>query len=121
MGSYTNGPYPYEPLDIENNDATDITISSATVHGTLNCAGAGNTLVILYYGTTDGGTTKASWDSEASLGTQLAGSLSTNITGLSENTTYYLMRHSRICKQLDRNELQRADFIVTRERCGIGA
>jgi len=69
--------------------ATNIQYNQADLCGNLTSTGDTPTYVTLYWGTTDGGTDKESWENTNSFGLRAPGLLSTNITGLNDATTYY--------------------------------
>jgi len=68
--------------------ATDIDISSATLHGEVTDTAGETPSVTLYYGQADAGESAGSWDHSVSLGTQ-SSTFSTSISGLAVGTTYY--------------------------------
>ena len=70
--------------------ATDIMAVSATMNGSLTSTGSSATAVTLFWGTTDELANGLQWQhAEPFPGTYGVGSLPTNITGLTEDTTYY--------------------------------
>ena len=74
---------------INNGSATNTTMTSAAINGYLSSTGGAPTKVWVYWGEVDGGTNKAAWAHAGSFGYIGAGSLSTNLTGLSSGYTYY--------------------------------
>jgi hypothetical protein len=68
---------------------SDITSSSARLNGELTSTGGENPTVHIYWGDDDAGTTPGSWDTDVSLGTLAAGTFYTDISSLSNGTTYY--------------------------------
>jgi hypothetical protein len=89
--SFTTQPSPDLP-EVENLAASDVGLDLATLNGELlnNGAGADQSDITIYWGTTDGGTDDAAWQnsvSAASLTTP--GTFSANLTGLTQNTLYY--------------------------------
>lgn len=69
--------------------ATDVTDTSARLNGNLVCDGGLDTTVTVYWGDNDGGTTEDDWDHSISLGTRTEGPFYTDISDLTEGTTYY--------------------------------
>ena len=63
--------------------------SSAVLPGTLVYDGGLSTSVSIFWGTTDGGTNKASWGNTNSLGPLTSGTLFSNIVNVSASTPYY--------------------------------
>ena len=61
---------------------------------TLWSAGKSPTTVFVHWGTNDCGATATGWDHVQTLGTSTVGPLSTNVTGLSRNTTYFYRFHA---------------------------
>jgi hypothetical protein len=86
QGNQTNGPYA--AATVSNVPASAILIRSATLGGNVTSTGGAIPEVLVYYGTTDGGTNAGAWASSSYLGPQSA-SFSQNINGLSANTAYY--------------------------------
>ena len=75
--------------DITSLPATDIGTNAVTLVGSLTSTGSSATAVTVYWGPNDGGTTPANWTNTIPFpGTQNPGTLSTNITGLSDRTSY---------------------------------
>ncbi|MEM7393167.1 MAG: PA14 domain-containing protein, partial [Verrucomicrobiota bacterium] len=91
----TLGPVTFlktgSPL-IQVDPASGITMSSATLNGTLTATGGSPTEVFVYFGANDAGTVKAAWDLETPLGT-VTGippvAYAPNISGLSTGTCYF--------------------------------
>ncbi len=73
---------------VSNTAATSIAANSATVGGSITRVGVDTPNVTIYYGTGNGGTTIANWQSSVNLGPQTA-AFSTGITGLLPLTRYY--------------------------------
>ena len=69
--------------------ATNVENNDARLNGELTNDGNDPTTVTVFYGTSDGGTTPASWSSNASLGAQAVGTFSYNAGSLIDNTLYY--------------------------------
>lgn len=75
---------------IANSGSSSIGTTTATVSGNLSSTGGSPTAVWVYYKAgSDGGTVKGNWTSSQSLGSQAAGTVNQNLTGLTSNTTYY--------------------------------
>lgn len=79
---------PVAPPSIENLAATELTIATARVGVNVTNAGGKAPAVMLFYGSSDGGTNPAAWQHQVSLGT-VASSGSTVIGGLSSAAAYY--------------------------------
>ncbi len=60
----------------------------ATLNGQVLFTGDSPTVITLFYGTSDGGTNSANWQSSVSIGAQ-AGIFAETVNGLSPSTTYY--------------------------------
>jgi formylglycine-generating enzyme required for sulfatase activity len=69
--------------------ASNVANVSATLKGSLVSTGSAATVVSVYWGTTDQGTSTVGWDHVVNLGQCPAGAVSTDITGLTQGTTYY--------------------------------
>ena len=80
-------PSPSPPV-VVNQPATNVTIFWATLRGQVTSTGNAPPDVTIYWGSSDGGITVASWANAASTGTQ-SGAFSKLITGLAPSTTYY--------------------------------
>jgi len=76
------------PPAVGNAAARDIQSTQATLNGTVFSTGGETPNVVLYYGTSDGGSSAAAWAHQAAIGPQ-AGRFSLTITGLTASTTYY--------------------------------
>ncbi|MGA2245794.1 MAG: PA14 domain-containing protein [Verrucomicrobiota bacterium] len=77
-----------ELAQVTNTAATAVGASFATLNGQVLSTGGSPTGVILYYGTTNGGTNAGAWSQRVSLGAQ-TGAFAQSISGLSSNTVYY--------------------------------
>ncbi|MBI9018582.1 MAG: hypothetical protein JEZ07_15120 [Phycisphaerae bacterium] len=88
-GTFKDVVAQYTPatLSIENNEATNITSTTARLNGTLTGASGNNTSVYIYWGDNDGGL--GVWDNEINLGTRQSGDFFADISGLEDGTTYY--------------------------------
>ena len=73
---------------VTNFPATGITTSSATVNGQVLASGGQTPVITFYYGTSNGGTNAANWQSKVSLGNQ-SSAYSATLLNLATNTTYY--------------------------------
>jgi hypothetical protein len=69
--------------------ASDVTSNTATLNGEVTSTGGENPTVHICWGTTDGGTTAASWTHDENLGVKGTGAFQKDITGLNPGTTYY--------------------------------
>ncbi len=70
--------------------ATNVTDQSAWLNGTLLSTGSAETVVWVYWGAANCGTNKTAWAHEESFGVCGEGqALTTNVTGLTPNSTYY--------------------------------
>ncbi len=78
-------------LTVQNLNAINITTNSATLRGDILATGPETNIAnaVIYWGPTDGGTNAPAWTNNINLGILGIGPFSTNITGLSSNTTYY--------------------------------
>lgn len=74
---------------VTNAAATAVATNTATLNGSLTSTGGAPTQVWVYWGTSDLGATKAGWAGSGYLGARAAGAVSTNVSGLIANTTYY--------------------------------
>lgn len=78
------------PPAISNGEGpTAVSSNAATLRGELLSAGGTTTVVRIYYGLSDGGTTIGSWASNVLMGTLAEGVFSNRVTGLSTNRTYF--------------------------------
>ncbi len=77
------------PAMVATRPATSMTGTTATLNGNLDYTGGASTNVILYWGSTDGGTTPANWVNTIALGTLPVGNFSSNIASLTPGATYY--------------------------------
>ena len=73
---------------ITNNSPNGVTGSTASLRGEVTDTGFDTPTVTIFYGTTDGGTNPANWDSSENLG-PVGGNFSRFVTGLNPLTTYY--------------------------------
>jgi autotransporter-associated beta strand protein len=73
---------------VTNLPASNIFPTAATLNGKLLSSGGQFPAVILYYGTSDGGTNPAAWTASVSLGLR-SGSFAATVSNLTANTTYY--------------------------------
>jgi CotH kinase protein/Lamin Tail Domain len=73
---------------IENRSAEGITGTTASLRGEVVDSGNATPAVTLFYGTTDGGTNPAAWESSASMGSQ-TGEFSRFVAGLAPATPYF--------------------------------
>ncbi|NDH00332.1 MAG: DUF2341 domain-containing protein, partial [Opitutae bacterium] len=69
--------------------ATSVGASSAYFEGNVTSTGGQNPEVIIYYGTSDGGSTASSWSSTLNIGNKQEGVFSILIGDLSTSSTYY--------------------------------
>jgi PKD repeat protein len=76
------------PATLTTAPASNILGHSATLSGQVTSTGGEAPTVVLYYGTSDGGTNAASWGQSVALGIQ-AGAFGASVGGLTPNTTYY--------------------------------
>lgn len=74
---------------VSNSGATNIAPTHACFNGSLTSTGGAPTTVWLYWGTMDGGTSKAGWGNSNYFGVVPASTLSSNIVTLSPETTYW--------------------------------
>ena len=90
FGNY--GLVQYLPTINNTNGATTVTYNSATLNGTLTSTGGAPTQVWVYWGTNNADTVKDNWGNTNYFGINTAAlpaSCSTNVTGLTGETTYY--------------------------------
>lgn len=69
--------------------ATGITLTSATMNGTVTSIGSAAPSVRFYWGTVDGGNVIAAWQNNAALAGTQTGAFSRALTGLTAGTRYY--------------------------------
>lgn len=77
---------------ITSSAASSVTGTTATANGTLISAGTAATTVVLYWGTSDGGSVPGAWANVTTLGTAYTGTyqaLSSPLTGLTPATLYW--------------------------------
>jgi len=77
------------PTVTNSSGASNITSTSARLNGEVTSTGGENPTVHIYWGTSDGGTTPGSWANDVNLGAKAAGTFYTDISSLSNGTTYY--------------------------------
>ncbi|MGB0327066.1 MAG: lamin tail domain-containing protein [Akkermansiaceae bacterium] len=80
---------PANPPQVLLGSVTGITADSATVPVIIDSNGGDPASVIVYFGTSNGGTIPSNWDSSISLGTGET-SIIANLTGLVPNTSYFV-------------------------------
>lgn len=85
--SFTTTPLP-DPPSVENLPATEITFTEADLNGEVTGTGGEAPQVVVFYGTSDGGTDPGNWEEAATLDAQ-TGAFSTSVFALSAGTTYY--------------------------------
>ncbi len=78
---------PNAPV-VRTTAATNPTVDGATLGGAFFVTGSPVPSVFFYYGTTDGGTTAANWQSSTSVGQTIA-AFTKPVTGLASGVTYY--------------------------------
>ncbi|MDD5313048.1 MAG: hypothetical protein PHO26_08455, partial [Dehalococcoidia bacterium] len=81
-------PVSTAPSVTNASGATSITATSATLNGNVTSTGGENPSVTVYWGTTDGGISAASWAHNEPLGT-VSGTFYKDILTLTPGTTYY--------------------------------
>jgi len=81
------GTPPSLPV-VVNSSATNITTSAARLNGEVADGGGEIPAVTVYWGDNDGGTTAGNWDNAVSLGDHM-GQFYTDISSLTDGTTYY--------------------------------
>lgn len=79
---------PPDPPVVSNSSATDVTFTTAEIHGSVVDTGGETPNVVIYYGGSDGGTTPENWDDSVSIGAQ-SGAFESSLFSLTHNTTYY--------------------------------
>lgn len=72
-----------------NAAASGIGQTTATLNGSITAIGSAAPTVTIFYGPTNGGTTAGNWANSVNLAGTHSGAFSTNVTGLSANTTYF--------------------------------
>lgn len=80
---------PLNPRISNAEGATHVTSGGATLNGFLLSTGAAPASVSVYWGLSDGGTNAGDWDNEAHSVTSLPAAYATNVTGLTEDRTYF--------------------------------
>ncbi len=73
---------------VANSTASSVQTRAATLAGNVTSTGGDTPEVVIYYGTTDGGTTASAWAQKVFVGSTTS-SFAAAVTGLSPNTTYY--------------------------------
>jgi len=73
---------------LTNLPAASVTATTATLNGQVLATGGGPPVVQVYYGTSNGGTNPAAWNSALALGLQ-SGAFAAAVSNLMPNTTYY--------------------------------
>lgn len=87
--------YGYQGLTVINTGASNITGTSADLHGEVLVSILGEIPEIyLYWGTTDGGTATGSWQHSQDIGPRVVGTFGYILEGLSPDTTYYYRYYS---------------------------
>lgn len=81
--------YSVPPTISNDGGASNILATSADLNGNLTSTGTAATAVYVYWGTNDAGTVKGEWVNTNYFGVRNLGLLTTNITGLIANNTYY--------------------------------
>ena len=82
--------YSIRPVVDNANGATNVTLTSAWLNGTLAATGGAPASVFVYWGPNDGSNSATAWaNTNAFADYQPQGPLTTNVTGLSSNTIYY--------------------------------
>lgn len=76
------------PPALSQDPASEILATSATVRAEITDTGGDTPQLSLFYGTSDGGTSAASWEARLDLGLQ-SGSVEAQLAGLSPDTTYF--------------------------------
>ena len=78
------------PFADNANGATNVTLTSAWLNGTLTATGSSATAVCVFWGTADGGTNWGTWAyTNTWAAPQSLGSFTTNVTGLVSDRVYY--------------------------------
>ena len=78
------------PPEIVTLSATNVTLSSAWINGSLTSTGSAATAVMAYWGATDGGTNAAAWaNSTTWAAPQVPGEFTHPVSGLSADAVYY--------------------------------
>jgi autotransporter-associated beta strand protein len=74
---------------ISTSAASNIGSTSATMNGFLASTGGSATTVIVYHGSTDGGTNSAAWAGANNLGARSVGNFSSNVSSIANGSTRY--------------------------------
>ena len=78
------------PPNVDNaSGASSVASDAAILNGTLTVTGGMPTAVAIYWGPTDGGTSKGTWATVTNFGVRSIGSFSATVSGLASNTPYY--------------------------------
>ena len=88
LDSHSAGSGPV-PSVTNASGATSVTTTTAILNGDLTSDGGADTIVIIYGGTSDGGTNPTNWDHVENLGVQAEGAFSQGVTGLTSSKIYY--------------------------------
>lgn len=93
MGAYGNTMYASKSgsgsPSVRHDGGPSITLTSATLCGTLTSTGDAPTAVHMYWGPTDGGTNPAAWTNVVEIGVRPVGAFSATACGLQPDTMYY--------------------------------
>ena len=82
-------PPPTAPTVTNSTGESDVTSTSARLNGEITDTGGEDPTVIIYWGTSDGGTDPLNWSDNVSLETQPAGIFYTDINSLTPDTDYF--------------------------------
>jgi hypothetical protein len=85
--TFSTGAPPNAPV-VVNSAATGVGYIEADLNGSVTSTGGETPNVTIYFGDNDGGTVPGSWDDAVSVGAQ-SGAFTTNLFGLTNDTTYY--------------------------------
>jgi len=86
---YIYGSSLTAPTVTNSTGASDVTSTQARLNGELTSTGGASTTVHIYWGPSNGGTTPGSWATDVNLGVKAAGTFYTDISSLTNGTTYY--------------------------------
>ena len=87
-GNVTPNAAGFAPM-VSTRAATSVGSTSATMNGNLASTGGSTTTVIIYHGSTDGGTNPAAWAGANNLGARSVGNFSSSVSSLANGTTRY--------------------------------